>query len=144
MRGYHLVPNTFCFNSLIDAWRDAKRPEVHPRDLPPRYLLAAYTRCFRLPQDAEAVLAKMSGQGIPIDGSSYNRVIRAWGDTKHPQRAENCLEKMAASGLAPDQFCYNSVINAWADAKNPERAELVLRKVCMHACHGGPGWVGDG
>ena len=46
-----VVPNTFCYNSLIDSWRDAKSPE-----------------------DAQAVLSKMSEAGMAIDGSSYNRV----------------------------------------------------------------------
>ena len=59
--------------------------------------------------------------GMVIDGSSYNRVIRAWGDTKQPQRAEQCLAHMRESGVTPDQFCYNSVINAWADAKQPDK-----------------------
>ncbi len=130
-----VLPTTFSFNAVINAWSKSGRPEA--------------------PHMAEAILQRMQdlaeawGESTLVpDVVTFNSVLTAWaqsGKRDAPLRCQDILQRMQTlfehgqANSQPDQISFDIVLTCLAKSARkdaPERAEAILRDL-IHANESG-------
>jgi Pentacotripeptide-repeat region of PRORP len=109
MNNLHLMPSSYSYNMILNAWAESKLPEASQR--------------------MEGILEEMRRQKLTLGTVSYNVLLRFWSGKGAIEKVEEIIGTMKHDGVRPSLANWSAALFCYVLVGQTQKAEEILQRM---------------